>query len=95
MDVAGSAVGIVSLGIQVCQGLLSYYDSWKNYELDTVNARESIDDLSRTLSLLKGSLNAENLKAERTDRVRRCLEACVDGINKLSSKLQKLRNGRY
>jgi hypothetical protein len=27
MDVAGTAVGIASLGIQVCQGLLSYYDT--------------------------------------------------------------------
>jgi hypothetical protein len=27
MDVAGSAVGITSLGIQTCQGLLSYYNA--------------------------------------------------------------------
>jgi len=41
MDVAGSAVGIVSLGIQVCQGLLDYYDSWKGYKTAISSARRS------------------------------------------------------
>lgn len=27
MDVAGSAVGIALLGIQICQGLMTYYDN--------------------------------------------------------------------
>lgn len=56
MDVAGSVVGIVSLGIQVCQGLLTYYDGWRGYKTDVDSTRESIEDLSSTLTLLRGSL---------------------------------------
>ena len=68
MDVAGSAVGIASLGIQICQGLLSYYDDWKGYHSDISSTYESIDDLSRTLILLKASLHNDELDEEKKDR---------------------------
>jgi len=45
MDAAGSAVGIASLGIQICQGLLSYHDRWEDYKADIASARDSITDL--------------------------------------------------
>jgi hypothetical protein len=56
MEVAGTAVGIASLGIQVCQGLLSYYDSWKSYDSDISSTYNTISDLSKTLILLKTTL---------------------------------------
>ena len=64
MDVAGSAVGIASLGIQVCQGLLSYYDGWRSYNSDVRSAYDTVDDLSRTLALLKASLDCNELDEE-------------------------------
>ena len=91
MDVAGSAVGIASLGIQVCQGLLSYYDAWRGYDSDVSSAYESIDDLSRTLGLLRASLGSDDLDEEKKDRVKRCLHLCEESLTKLSQKSQKLR----
>ena len=91
MDVAGSAVGIASLGIQVCQGLLSFYDSWKGYHSDVSSAYDSIDDLSRTLVLLKGSLDSDEFDKEKKDRVKRCLHSCEESLARLSQKSQKLR----
>jgi hypothetical protein len=70
MDVAGSAVGVASLGIQIFQGLLSYYDAWRGYDSDVSSAYDSIDDLSRTLALLKASLNGDELDEAKKDRVR-------------------------
>lgn len=90
-DVAGSAVGIASLGIQVCQGLLSYYDSWKDYGADVTHARNSVSDLSATLTLLKESLEQGGYDPARTKRVESCLETCVDGLRGLSGKLNDLR----
>jgi hypothetical protein len=42
MAVAGSAVGIASLGIQVCQGLLSYYNSWEGFTTDITSTYDCI-----------------------------------------------------
>jgi ankyrin repeat domain-containing protein 50 len=91
MDIAGSAVGVASLGIQICQGLLSYYDGWKGYDTDLNSAYDSIDDLSRTLALLKGSLVSDVLDEEKKDQVKRCLQSCEESLAKLSQKSQKLR----
>lgn len=91
MDVAGSAVGIASLGIQICQGLLSYYDAWRGYDSEVSSAYDSIDDLSRTLALLKASLNSDELDEAKKDRVKRCLQSCEESFVKLSQKSQKLR----
>lgn len=90
MDV-GSAVSIASLGIQICQGLLSYYDGWKNYKSDIGDACNSIADLSRTLILLKASLNDGHLDEERTERVKRCIQSCEGVLSKLSEESQKLQ----
>ena len=91
MDAAGSVVGIASLGIQVCQGLLSYYDGWKSFHSDISSTYDSIDDLSRTLALLTASLGSDELDEEKKDRVKRCLHSCEGNLVKLSAKSQKLR----
>ena len=91
MDVAGSAVAIASLGLHICQGLLSYYDDWKGYNADISNTYDSVDDLSRTLALLKASLDSDELDEERKDRVKRCLYLCEENLVNLLEKSQKLR----
>ena len=53
MEVAGSAVGIASLGIQVCQGLLTYYDAWRAYDQDITSTYNAITDLRDTLTILE------------------------------------------
>nr|POE72117.1 vegetative incompatibility protein het-e-1 [Quercus suber] len=91
MDVLGTAVGIASLGIQICQSLLAYYDGWKAYESDITATYESIMELSRTLMTLKASLEGEALDKERVERVKNCLQSCETALVKLSDKAQKLR----
>ena len=91
MDVAGSAVSIVSLGIQVCQGLLDYYDSWRGYKTDVNTAHECIADLCQTFTLLQESLGFASLDQARAARVKACLDSCVGGLEKLQNKLEKLR----
>lgn len=88
---AGSAVGIASLGIQICQGLLTYYDGWKDYEPDIASARDSIADLHETLALLKESLEDGSLEAKRCERVKACLKSCEGGLQELSAKLEDLK----
>ena len=91
MDVAGPAVGIASLGIQICQSLLSYYDGWKDYGPNIRSTYDSITDLSETLALLKASLDGGTLDPERAERVNSCAQACKDSLESLRKRSQKLQ----
>jgi hypothetical protein len=90
MEVAGSAVGVASLGIQVCQGLLSYYDAWKSYDSDISSTYDAIIDLSKTLTILKTALR-EEVDEERVGRVGACVEGCEDALLKLDEKRHSLQ----
>lgn len=51
-------LGIAALGIEVCRGLLTYYDGWKAYDTDLDSAHDAAADLTKTLALLKACLDA-------------------------------------
>jgi Cdc6-like AAA superfamily ATPase len=91
MEVLGTAVGVASLGIQVCQGLLTYYDTWKTYDSDISDACRFIAELSKTFSVLQGSLKDPTLDKERAERVSNALQSCSDALIVLSARAQKLR----
>jgi hypothetical protein len=90
MEVAGTAVGIASLGIQVCRGLLDYYDSWKSYDSDVSSTYDAISDLSKTLILLKTTLQQQT-DEERVGRVRTCVKDCEDALLELEKKRNSLQ----
>jgi hypothetical protein len=90
MDVASSAVGIASLGIQVCQGLLSYYHSWKGYKADIATACQCVGDLRQTFELLEGTLHQQELDSARVKRAEECLGSCTDALSDLEKTLQKI-----
>ena len=91
MDITGSAVGIVSLGIQVCQGLLNYYDSWKSYRTDISTAYDGIACLYKTFTLLQDTLSSSGLDPARVEQAHKCLDSCDDALHKVKKKLGKLQ----
>jgi len=91
MAEAATALGITSFGIQVCQGLLDYYDSWKGRDSDISSARESVAELSATLVLLEESLKREELDDRRSQRVDESLQGCWSSLKDLSETCQELR----
>ena len=62
MEAAGTAAGIASLGIQVCQGLLSYYEAWRSYHQDICDACDKASELEKTFALLNDTLQAPDLE---------------------------------
>jgi hypothetical protein len=91
MEAAGSAVGVASLGIQVCQGLVSYYHDWRSYHEDISAACDKVSGLERTFALLKETLNQASLNAEQTAQVRDSLLSCKDSIGALEKRCAKLQ----
>jgi hypothetical protein len=90
MEVAGTAVGVASLGIQVCRGLLSYYDAWKSHDSNISSTYDAITDLSKTLTILKTALR-EEVDRERVGRVDTCVKGCEDALLKLDEKRHSLQ----
>jgi hypothetical protein len=91
MEAAGSAVGIASLGVQVCQGLLSYYHDWRSYHDDIASACDKVGSLERTLTLLRESLNQPFLDAKRKARVQASLISCRSSTHALEKRCAKLQ----
>jgi hypothetical protein len=91
MDVAGAAVGVASLGIQVCQGLLDYYQACESYDRDIQEAQKWIIHLQRTLVILGDVLQSSNAKQDVFQNAQTGILNCEDGIRKLEKKLRKIR----
>lgn len=90
METVGTAAGMFSLGIQVCQGLLSYHDDWKDCDLDVRSTYDATVDLSKMLRLLKSTLNQGNVDEERAERVKMGIRECEDALRRLEEKLQRV-----
>ena len=68
LGVAGSVVGIISFGIQIAQGLLRYYGSWRDQDSDIADMCASLDSLSRTLAVLSETFQRHDPPSMSIDR---------------------------
>ncbi|KAK4549934.1 hypothetical protein LTR36_005235 [Oleoguttula mirabilis] len=91
LGIAGSAVGLASLGVQVCQGLLNYYNSWKDYSEDIAAAYRSIEALEETCELLVKALYNCTPDPDQERNMLHSLALCKHGFDRLTKKLGNLR----
>ena len=73
LGAAGSVAGITSFGIQVCQGLASYYHDYKDYDSDISEAYKAISSLGNVDILINNAGVVRVSLAPRTLLVRRHL----------------------
>lgn len=91
LSVAGSAVGIISLGIQVCQGLISYLQSLQGREQDI---KDSLNDVQTVISILyslKSILPKVDKSSSETPAIRRCLAESEEKIRELQQFSLEIR----
>ena len=88
VDVAGTAVGVVSLGITVAHSLLDYYRSWKDAPEDVLCTLASLQSLRQILERIR-SYCLLNSGSELN--IGDCLTVCEAGVQKLQQKLHKIR----
>jgi ankyrin repeat domain-containing protein 50 len=92
ISIVSGAAGIVSLGLTVCSGLLQYYGSWKDSPTDVLAMCESLEALTKTFQLLDEKVRHPLLDHECVERVTESIISCAAGVQKLQSKLDKMRN---
>ncbi|KAK6421215.1 hypothetical protein LTR81_005891 [Elasticomyces elasticus] len=95
-EIAGSAVGVVSLGIQVCQGLLQYYGDWKGYHKDIEASHKAVQGLTETFVLLAQVLNGNvAVNDDQRRNVENCVASCEDSVGHLKDRLAELRKHEH
>lgn len=89
--VAVNIVGVVSLGLTVCQGLLTWYSSWKDAPADVERMRESIKALNDIFKFLDTLTKNEKFGSDIRNIVMQSIGSCESGLNRLKSKLDKIK----
>ncbi|OJD10599.1 hypothetical protein AJ78_08434, partial [Emergomyces pasteurianus Ep9510] len=90
--VAGSAAGIFSLGIQLTQGLLKYYGSWKGQDGEILKLWASLDNLSeifRVLSkIIEPSATSDKKIRDTVGKSIHHVDVCVGTLKEELKKIQ-------
>jgi hypothetical protein len=90
-DITGTAVGVISLAITVFGGLINFYSAWKDQDSNIRTTYLQLENLTATLQQLQLALAKQDTDSAAAAQVNRCLEACRAGIDRLSRKLDKIR----
>ncbi|KAG4421719.1 hypothetical protein IFR04_005095 [Cadophora malorum] len=93
LSAAGTAVGIVSLGLQVSQGLITYYTHFKAHDVEIANIVRKSEALQHLLQALEGPLEkAESGSGDVSKQVRGFVVACEAGLKRLLVAAEKYGN---
>ena len=92
LSVAGSAVGIISMSLTVCQGLIQYYVSWKDYSQHVDRLVKSLQIFLHTLELLNQAIRGFPFEADTVAHVERSISSCQHGVDSLQKKLDKVKS---
>jgi chaperonin cofactor prefoldin len=84
-------VGIVSLGIQVCNGIVKYYAQWKDYDDDIQATLNQIKELQALFQSCRTAIeDLEPVPEELLILLETQLQACKTAITRLQKYLKKL-----
>lgn len=88
VSISAAAVGVISFGIQTCQGLTSYYAALRAHDEECANTANSIDSLSNVLQNLKGLLS--HVETQINPDTRPLLQHIDSTIIACGGRLEKL-----
>lgn len=96
-SVTGSAVGVISLGLQVCQGLASYINKYKSADKEIPDLKCKVEGLDLILQGLRdtltGSGGIDPPLAGKFKVALRMITDCESATKKLDDTLSKLQTG--
>ena len=92
ISVTGTVVGVISLGIQVTQSLVNFYNSYKGQNSDLAHTTDTLNSLLEIFQSLKKTLSDRKFLADEQDLVKNIetsIKNCDDSINELLDEVQK------
>ncbi|ETS85999.1 hypothetical protein PFICI_04024 [Pestalotiopsis fici W106-1] len=94
LSVVGSAVGIVSLGIQVVHSIYDYYTGLKDQHSSVGHTLRKTDHLLGILNNLQSRLKCRSFRADETDlvvNVQSAVDQCNECIQELQNEVDKFK----
>ena len=92
LSVAGSVVGLISLGIQVTQSLVNFYNAYENRDSELVHMIERLDSLLDIFQCLKKTLSDRHFQADERsliESIETSIKSCEEFIQELQDECQK------
>lgn len=91
-EVAGIAVGVVSLGLQVCHGITSYYQPCKNQDHIIADFLGDVDNLNKSLEVVRSGLfKIDQSQFGLIQQAEGNIAACDAATKRLDALLAKCR----
>ena len=95
MEATGTVIGVVSLGITLCDGIIQYCRAWKHQDDDVRALRELTTGLKNVLRDVERWLQRQpNFDPAIVSRVSNSLQACHDQISKAVGISAKYATGQ-
>ena len=92
ISVSGTVVGVISLGITVCSGIVDYYCIWKDREQECDSLQGVLGGLTKTLALIKQKINGNTFDHETVENVTKAIIDSSGPIHELERRLKKLKD---
>ena len=84
--------GLISLGIQVTQSLVNFYNAYKNRDSDLVHMIERLDSLLDIFQCLKKTLSDRHFQVDErslVESIKTSIKSCEEWIQELQDEYQK------
>lgn len=94
ISIAGSAVGIISLGLQVTQSLVSFYMSYRDKERDLNRTIQNLSNLGANLESLDNALKERKFREEEIEskeRIESLIKDCEELIRELKEECDRFQ----
>ncbi|ORY19330.1 hypothetical protein BCR34DRAFT_210887 [Clohesyomyces aquaticus] len=93
LSVAASVAGIISLGIQVTQSLVNFYEAYRGQKSEIAGIAEGLKILLLILEALRDQLSNRKFRGDEEKALLKCIEAsienCEDSIEELQAKIER------
>ena len=93
LSIAGSVAGVVSLGIQVTQSLVDFYNSYSYRDSELAGITERLEGLAETFQSLEKALSSRTFQADERSLVKSIetsIANCDELVQGLQDECQKL-----
>ena len=93
LSIAGSVAGVISLGIQVGQALVDFYNSYKHQDSELGGITERLEGLVETFQSLEKALSSRIFLADERNLVKSIetsIASCNEQIQELQDECQKI-----
>ncbi|KAF5717148.1 hypothetical protein FMUND_5966 [Fusarium mundagurra] len=90
-EAAGTAIGIISFGLQLYTGLSEYLDAVKGREEDLLQAKNNARTLQCSLKAIEDTMSQVNGNAMAQDAVEECKSSCESELKALHELLNDLQ----